>query len=222
MKPLCLAAVVALLASPAHGQTGLSLSFDDGRVSIAATDQPLRRILTEWARLGGTRIVGLEKLGGTLVTIELDGVPERDALEILLRSVAGYIVAPHAGAVTASRSHVDRLVLLPTSVASAAPPPPPRPTFAPPPVPRAPQTVPDPIQLANPDTDGPAGQPGPLFVQPEEPATGPAGPPMPVMPGAPGEPPQQPEAEPVAPTPLIVNRPGVIPLPRQQTTPPRP
>ena len=54
------------------------------------------------------------------MTLELTGVPERQALDIVLRSVAGYIVAPRpAGSQGASA--FDRIMILPTSVAPRAP-----------------------------------------------------------------------------------------------------
>jgi len=127
MKYLRIGLLVAAVCLPASVSAGeLVLSFKDGRVTLKATDVTLRQVLTEWARLGQTRMVGLEKLGGGLLTLELTNVPEKQALEILLRSVAGYAAAPRASvaadaSVAANVSRFDRLMLLPTSVASAAP-----------------------------------------------------------------------------------------------------
>ncbi len=65
--------LVAAVCMPASVSAGeLVLSFKDGRVTLKATDVTLRQVLNEWARLGQTRIVGLEKLGGGLLTLELD------------------------------------------------------------------------------------------------------------------------------------------------------
>lgn len=70
----------------------VSLQFDNGRVTLNAQNAPIRTILVEWARLGGTRIVNGDRIGGAPVTLELTDMPERQALDILLRSAAGYVV----------------------------------------------------------------------------------------------------------------------------------
>jgi hypothetical protein len=54
------------------------------------------------------------------VTLELIGIPERQALDIVLRSVAGYIVAPRPAGSTGA-SAFDRIMILPTSVAPRNP-----------------------------------------------------------------------------------------------------
>jgi hypothetical protein len=58
------------------------------------------------------------------VTIELQDVPEDQALDILLRSVSGYLVAARETAITGASSF-DRIYILPTSArpttAAAAP-----------------------------------------------------------------------------------------------------
>jgi hypothetical protein len=115
----CLAAVVVLIAAavPAAGQ-GVSLSFDDGRVTIDARNTPVRAILAEWARLGGTTVVNGEKIGGAPLTISLVDMPEAQALEIILRNVAGYMAAPRRAANGASL--YDRILVMPTSTAPAA------------------------------------------------------------------------------------------------------
>ena len=87
---------------------------------------PLRQILQEWARLGNTKIVNAEKVVGSPITLELINVPERQALDTILRSTAGYLAAPRPVGVTGA-SVYDRIMILPTSrppaaVASAAPP----------------------------------------------------------------------------------------------------
>ena len=72
----------------------LKLTIQNGRVTIIAHDVPLQQILQEWARLGNTKIVNAEKVVGLPVTLELVDVPERQALDTLLRSTAGYLAAP--------------------------------------------------------------------------------------------------------------------------------
>ena len=228
MKHLRVAIFVAAVCMPASVSAGeLVLSFKDGRVTLKATDASLRQILNEWARLGQTRMTGLEKLTGGPLTLELVDVPEKQALEILLRSVAGYIAAPRAVMASASVSAFDRLALLPTSFASAAPMGAARPpAFMPPP----PTPFPDPTQLANeePDPNGSPNLPGiPVFspnAEPPNPAMVPAGPAGPgqlrgPVPDDPNGPPPIDGAAPGVTAPLTTARPGVIPVPQ---TPPRP
>ena len=88
-----LAAAAAALALPASAGD-LKLSMQNGRVTILAEDVPLRTILDEWARVGHTTIVNAEKLNGPAMTLQLVDTPEREALDILLRSASGYIAAP--------------------------------------------------------------------------------------------------------------------------------
>ena len=117
MKLLSRAAAAALmtvaLASPClAGQVRLEIR--GGLVTLSAKDASVREILTEWARVGQTRIVNAERVAGGLVTIELNGVPEAKALDIVLRSVAGYVAAPRMAAATAG-SRFDRIVIMATA-----------------------------------------------------------------------------------------------------------
>jgi hypothetical protein len=223
MKPLRLSLLLAALVVPLPAWAGqLVLSFNDGRVTLKAADVSLRQILVEWARLGQVRIVGLERVAGSPVTLELVDVPEKQALEILLRSVAGYVAAPRQRAATATASRFDRLILLPTSVASAAPVGTPRPAaFAPPVAP-----LPDPAQLANqePDSNDSPNPPGvPVFnpdIDPAGAAVAPPPAPGTIRPFQSPSDPNQPVTEPEPPAgPLMTDRPGVIPVPPRQPRP---
>jgi hypothetical protein len=111
---------LALAASPAHA-AGVKLTIDGGKVSIDAQDATVRQILDEWARVGKTRIVNLERISSGPLTIKLDNVAEDVALDILLRAVPGYMAAPRATHL-ANASVYDRIFILATT--SAAPPPP--------------------------------------------------------------------------------------------------
>jgi hypothetical protein len=114
----------ALAALPAAGQQTVALQFSGGQVTLNAQNVPVRAILAEWARLGGATIVNGERVAGPPVTLELTGVSERQALDIVLRSVAGYIVAPRRAG-SQGLSAFDRIVILPTSAAPRNPVPPP-------------------------------------------------------------------------------------------------
>jgi hypothetical protein len=187
----------------AHAAAGeLKLSMQDGRVTIIADNVPLRQILQEWSRVGQTRIVNADKMNGPAITIQLVNAPERDALDILLRSASGYIAAPRAVPV-ANAAFYDRVTIMPTSRAPAATASNsvPAPTF---------QRPPQPID----DSDEPIN-----VVMPPQPGGAVNGqfPGMPPNPGAmppmaqPGQPPQQTPS-----SPLTLPRPGAVP---QQTAP---
>jgi hypothetical protein len=105
------AALVVGMAGPSSaGQ--IQLAIRAGLVSLDAKDATLREILAEWARVGQTRIVNAENMAGGLVTLQLTDVPERQALETLLRSTAGFIAAPRP-VPQESLSTYDRIVLMP-------------------------------------------------------------------------------------------------------------
>ena len=112
----------AVCAAPASAQQSIKLEFKDGRVSLNAQNAPLRAILGEWARLGGSIIVNGDRVAGAPVTLELVAVPERQALDTLLRSVAAYMLAPRRVG-SAGASTFDRILILPTSAAPRNPPP---------------------------------------------------------------------------------------------------
>src|SRR5258706_3840806 len=115
---LLVLAIVLGLASPGWA-AGLKLTIRDGRVSLDAQDVTIRQILTEWARVGKTRIVNLERVDSGLVTLKFDGVPEDEALDVILRTLPGYMAAPRPLQV-ADASIYDRIVVIPTTTAVAA------------------------------------------------------------------------------------------------------
>ena len=100
-------------AAPAAAQS-VQLEFHDGRVNLTAHNATLRTILSEWARLGGTKIVNGDRVAGGPLTLELSNVPERQAMEILLRGVSGYLISPQPLQV-AGRSAFDSVLILPTT-----------------------------------------------------------------------------------------------------------
>jgi hypothetical protein len=231
--------LLALLSVPASADP-ISLRFADGFVTLSARNVPVRQVLAEWARLGQTRVVNAEKVPGGTVTIELSHVPEKQALEVLLRSASGYLAAPRAQAAS-NLSTYDRIVVMPTS--AAAPPPPPAAAYRLP-APQMPQPQPQPAfntgmpppmpgdeqdasGAVNPDGSS-AVEPDPDQPQPAVPTFGPQGQPQGPGPGPAqndGElaqpAPQPPAPVPPGPTPLP---PGVItaPTPGQMPTPAKP
>ena len=105
-------ALAFAFAAPAAAQQ-LTVAFNEGLVTIDATSVPVRTILNEWAKKGGTKVVGVERVTGAPLTVKLVDVPESKALEVILRSVAGYMAAPRSTG--AGSSMYDRILVMATS-----------------------------------------------------------------------------------------------------------
>ena len=226
------ALTAGLLAVPALASAGdLSLTIVDGRVTLVAQDVTVRQILAEWARIGQTKIVNGDKLFGPPLTLELRDVPEAKALETVLRSAAGYVVAPRMAGSTGN-SNFESISILATSRAPAVTQAPPSPFINRPaqPQPMMPQVTTD-----DDDTDpnespvGPGPGPGPTGAQfpgqqfpgpgqstPPTQPTQPPGPPGPMTSPRPG---QLPQAQPGPTNPYT---PGMVPPRPNPTPPPRP
>jgi hypothetical protein len=119
-----------LLAPPSMAQAEVHLSIRDGHVDLDARDATVQQILSEWAKVGQTRVINVEGITGGPVTLQLSNVPDAQALEILLRSVSGYVTAPRPVEISTA-SQFDRILVMPTSTppkAVAAP----QPAFQPP------------------------------------------------------------------------------------------
>jgi hypothetical protein len=115
------AALLLILVGAGSGSAQvLSLEFHDGRVKLKAENVPVSRILAEWARLGGTQIVNGERIPGAPLTLQLDDTPERQALEIVLRNAAGYMVLGRDASSTGASAFAKIMVLPTTSRAPAA------------------------------------------------------------------------------------------------------
>lgn len=130
------AALLTCIAMPAAAQAPVSIQFPQaGYVTLTARNAPLRTILSEWARVGGSRFVNAERVTGAPLTLELVNVPEKKALETILRGVSGYIVGARAKTLPGTSSF-DRIMIVPQSapirqVASAPPTFTPTPTASP-------------------------------------------------------------------------------------------
>src|SRR5436305_554406 len=103
-----LSAVIALVGS-STARAEVQITIHNGRVTLVARDATLRQILAEWARVGQTKIVNAERVPGAGITLQLTDVPEVQALDILLRSLSGYMAAPRA-AVNPNASQFDRIL----------------------------------------------------------------------------------------------------------------
>jgi hypothetical protein len=225
-----LTSVLLAPLSPAHGEVRLTIR--DGHVDLDAKDVTIRQILSEWARVGQTRVVNGEAVTGGPVTLRLANVPEAQALEILLRSVSGYVTAPRPVELS-DASRFDRILVMPMST-------PPRVVAAPQPAFQPPQPFPPggaPLPFDDQEEDDPpgvppiavptgrpvfpqgpnAGPPGrgpgfqqqaPQFVQPAFPPNG--------NPQAPAFQPPPPQNPPAGTMPLGVSVPGMVVQPPPQ------
>ncbi len=205
MRKLLPAFVLAVLVIPAPASAQLTLTMEGGMVTLVAKEVPLSTIMAEWARIGKTNIVNGDKIF-TTVTLQLENVPEKKALDILLRNAAGYMLAERSAPV-AGGSAFDRIMILPTSRPPANAPPL-QPTTPQPFSPPRPMPVPVPVQDDQ--------EPGP----PNAPQQNPGMQPQPGM--QPGTQPGQPNT-PQAP--LTAPRPGMLTPPPPQPVPfgaPRP
>jgi hypothetical protein len=230
---LLLAGALVGVAAVAAAQAPLQLHISDGRVTLHAQNVPVRTILAEWSKVGGAKIINGEAVAGAPLTLDLEAVPERQALDIVLRGVSGYVLAARqAGAVGVSM--YDRIMILPTSVAPRNPPPAvagTAPGIIRPVVPRqGDDQNADDADAAQGNDGVPLGRPVPI----PRPIVG--GVPVGMPGGVPITPPAVvPDGEPQPQTPLVVTpanpfglpagsstRPGVIAPPPQQAQPPRP
>ena len=201
------ALLLAALAAAVPARAGeVVLEFRDGLVTLTARDASVRQILDEWSRLGNTRVVNADKVFGGPVTLELARVPERQALEILLRTAAGYIAAPRADA--GGPSQFARILVMPPSAA----PPPRQPSMRPgivrPPIFQQPTYTPpvlldDQDQPVDPNVPGAQGVVSPNPNLPEDGMQGadPNAPQPPQLAPYPGVQPYAPGGDPPPPTP---------------------
>jgi hypothetical protein len=195
LKLLSCVLVAAFVATASPATAGeLKLSIANGRATLIASDVPVRQVLAEWARIGETKVVNGDRVLGPNLTIQLIDRPEREVLDAVLRTVAGYVAAPRSTA-AANLSVYDRILILPTSQA---------PAFNPAAV-STPTFTPAPRPMPMPDED-------PV----EHPNVMPPGANMP--PGTvPQLQPQQPQMQTAPTMPQTLPRPGMLPPPPQGT-----
>lgn len=115
LKRAAFGVTACLLAVPT-ASADVQLRIQNGRVSLVAKDATPRQILAEWGRVGETKIVNGDRVPGGPLTLELTNVSEQQALEVVLRAISGYMLAPRA-IPAANLSQFDRIIVMPTSVA---------------------------------------------------------------------------------------------------------
>jgi len=173
MKAFALSAALLLMAAHTAAAQQVELRIENGLVTLHAQNASPRAILDAWARVGGTTVVNGDQLAGGLVTLQLDAVPEADALDIVLRDASGYISAPRRVG-NPGASTFDRIVVLASSDVSAAPRRPvpqarPGPAITPVPQVAEPSRVPQPPDIQDPQLEVPAPEPA-AAPQPTRPA----------------------------------------------------
>jgi hypothetical protein len=106
-------AALVISAAPALAESArVQVAMHDGLVSVIARDAMLGEILDAWGRVGQTKIINAEKVVGTPLTIQFADVPEQQALDVLLRSVGGYLAVSRSVG-RAGGSRFDRIIILP-------------------------------------------------------------------------------------------------------------
>jgi hypothetical protein len=118
MKRLGFALLLLIWSASPSWAAGLTLTMQDGLVSLDAQDVTVRQILTEWARIGKTQIINVERITGGPITLKFDDTPEKQALDIVLRTIPGYVALPRAMPV-ADASLYDRILIMATTTAVA-------------------------------------------------------------------------------------------------------
>jgi hypothetical protein len=103
-------------------------------------------------------VINADRIAGGPLNLELTNVPEQQALDVLLRSVSGVVLAPRAGAID-NLSAFERIIVMPPSIA-------PQPLANP-----APAIAQAPFQQqqrpADEDQDDRPNRGGPVFVFPQ-------------------------------------------------------
>jgi hypothetical protein len=83
-------ALSAQSAAPGQPRT-IELTFNNGRIWVTARKATLAQILAAWTRAGQTRFEGIEKAPNQgPLDVQLAGVVEEEALQVLLRQAGGY------------------------------------------------------------------------------------------------------------------------------------
>jgi hypothetical protein len=92
----------------------LRLNIIDGLVTLHARNVPLTDVLRRWAEVGGVSMLEQDPPVKIDITLDLVGVPERTAIDILLREASGYILVARSSR-SAGLSSFQRLLVLGSS-----------------------------------------------------------------------------------------------------------
>src|SRR4026207_2153367 len=111
MRKIAVLAAFAVFGAIPPASAAVLLSLQDGRVTLVAKDATVRQILTEWARVGQTKIVNIERVLGGPGTLQSTSLPADEARATLRRWASGYMAAPRPAAV-ANLSRYDRIMVM--------------------------------------------------------------------------------------------------------------
>jgi len=117
-RVVILAGLLGMMAAAATGGPRVQLTIRDGRVWLETDGATVGEILAEWARVGQTSIANGERVQSGPLTLQLDGVAEADALDIVLRSAGGFVAidrVPGDQLPASSLSRYARVVVVPTN-----------------------------------------------------------------------------------------------------------
>jgi hypothetical protein len=123
MRPGIAAIIVSLaLGASLHADGPVQMSIHDGRVWLVAREATVSEILAEWARVGRTTITNADRVPGGRLTLDLAGVPERQALDLLLRAASGFVATTRTAVLDSSaQSEFERIVIVGVSHAPVGP-----------------------------------------------------------------------------------------------------
>jgi hypothetical protein len=140
------------------------LAFDRGRVTVNAAAVAPSALLAEWARVGQTEVVNLERVAGPAVTITAAGLPEAKLLELILGG-ANYVVVARGEPWPSPNVSSFKRILIATSAGVAVPAkgattPPAKPKEEPWPLPVNLNVVDDTVEVLTPAKPPPPLKPG--------------------------------------------------------------
>jgi hypothetical protein len=100
--------LLSMAASTAAAAPVVRLSFSDGRVWLITDRASVGDILAEWSRVGSTRVVNGERVKGPLLTLEMSGVPETEALDVVLRAAGGFVAVGRTAGADSTAPNLSR------------------------------------------------------------------------------------------------------------------
>ena len=114
-----LAVTGALACATVASAQSLTLRIEQGLVTLDPENVTVDEVLARWSRTTGLNVVSKTGTGSDIpISLHLSGVPEREAMTLLLKGLSGYIMGERVDPVTGITT-IDRLVILTQSAAQA-------------------------------------------------------------------------------------------------------
>ena len=112
--------VLCLLAAGDAAAQKLALRIDQGLVTLDADNVTVEDVLARWIKTTGLNVISRSGQGSDIpVSLHVRGLPERDALKLVLRDLSGYIMGERVEDGTGA-IRIDRLVILTESAPRAS------------------------------------------------------------------------------------------------------